>query len=294
MARARNIKPGFFENEMLAECDMATRLLFAGLWTLADREGRLEDRPVRIKMRIFPADAVDVGPMLEALALRGFIKRYVVGQMRCIQILTFAAHQTPHATEKDSEIPDEQGMLKVHERYKDKRITGAWSLVDSGLTVTQLSDKPLNPDSLNPDYLIADSLNPDSPNRVGKPTPHAQDADPPSDAAPVATQAGAVCVCLRSLGIQGVHPHRPELVELLGKGATVGNFEDAANTAKESGKPTFAYVAGIVRRRMLDAATIAGQAMSSVQRNDKRGGQQAISQTVTNADQAKRLIGLNP
>ena len=48
MARARNIKPGFFANENLAECDPLARLLFAGLWCLADREGRLEDRPKRI------------------------------------------------------------------------------------------------------------------------------------------------------------------------------------------------------------------------------------------------------
>ena len=44
MARARNIKPGFFKNEDLAECSPWARLCFAGLWTLADREGRLEDR----------------------------------------------------------------------------------------------------------------------------------------------------------------------------------------------------------------------------------------------------------
>jgi len=48
MARSRNIKPGFFRNEMLAECSPLARLLFAGLWCLADRFGRLEDRPKRI------------------------------------------------------------------------------------------------------------------------------------------------------------------------------------------------------------------------------------------------------
>ena len=37
MARARNIKPGFFTNDVLADCDPLARLLFAGLWTVADR-----------------------------------------------------------------------------------------------------------------------------------------------------------------------------------------------------------------------------------------------------------------
>ena len=55
MARARNIKPGFFLNEELVELPFSTRLLFIGLWTLADRDGRMEDKPKRIKMSLFPA-----------------------------------------------------------------------------------------------------------------------------------------------------------------------------------------------------------------------------------------------
>ena len=47
MARSRNIKPGFFSNEHLAELDFATRLLFIGMWTEADREGRRELRDGR-------------------------------------------------------------------------------------------------------------------------------------------------------------------------------------------------------------------------------------------------------
>ena len=52
MARARNIKPGFFDNETLGELPALTRLLFIGLWCLADREGRLQDRPKRIKKEL--------------------------------------------------------------------------------------------------------------------------------------------------------------------------------------------------------------------------------------------------
>jgi hypothetical protein len=59
MARARNIKPGFFANDVLAEIDPLGRLLFAGLWTIADREGRLEDRIKKIKAQILPYDDCD-------------------------------------------------------------------------------------------------------------------------------------------------------------------------------------------------------------------------------------------
>ncbi|MCX8018393.1 MAG: hypothetical protein N2690_10910, partial [Rhodocyclaceae bacterium] len=58
--RARNIKPGFYKNEDLAECSVWARLIFPGLWMMADRDGRLEDRPKRIKAELLPFDAVDV------------------------------------------------------------------------------------------------------------------------------------------------------------------------------------------------------------------------------------------
>jgi hypothetical protein len=105
MARARNIKPGFFLNEELVELPFATRLLFIGLWTLADREGRLEDKPKRIKMHLFPADDLDVDSALSALTGTGFLLRYSVDGDSFIQILAFAKHQNPHKDEKASLIP---------------------------------------------------------------------------------------------------------------------------------------------------------------------------------------------
>ena len=71
MARARNLKPAFFTNDLLAEIEPLGRLLFQGLWCLADREGRLVDRPKRIKAELFPYDDADVDVLLSALAARG-------------------------------------------------------------------------------------------------------------------------------------------------------------------------------------------------------------------------------
>ena len=48
MARSRNIKPSIMANEELAELEPLSRLLFIYLWMLADKAGRLEDRPKRI------------------------------------------------------------------------------------------------------------------------------------------------------------------------------------------------------------------------------------------------------
>ena len=44
-----------------------TRYMAAGLSCWADREGRLEDRPLKLKMEMFPADNVDVDSMLDEL-----------------------------------------------------------------------------------------------------------------------------------------------------------------------------------------------------------------------------------
>lgn len=109
MARARNLKPGFFTNEDLAECTPWARLCFAGLWTLADREGRLEDRPKRIKGQLFPFDTVDVVPLLAELAAHHFIQRYEApGGLELIQINAFLKHQNPHHREPPSILPPPQ------------------------------------------------------------------------------------------------------------------------------------------------------------------------------------------
>jgi len=105
VARARNIKPGFFLNDLLAEIEPLGRLLFAGLWTIADREGRLEDRPKKIKAAVLPYDDCDVDHLLNELSKRDFIIRYEVNGEKYIQIVKWEKHQNPHYKEVKSEIP---------------------------------------------------------------------------------------------------------------------------------------------------------------------------------------------
>lgn len=150
MARARNIKPGFFKNEDLVELPFEDRLLFIGLWTLADREGRLEDRPKRIKMEVFPADDVDVETSLTRLASTGMLHRYEVGNGRYIQIVNFLKHQRPHGQEKDSEIPPFQGQLQPRSEPLTTKVVTSSSqgdnqhalIPDTPFTDTPLSETP--------------------------------------------------------------------------------------------------------------------------------------------------------
>lgn len=105
--RSRILQPGFFQNERLAELSPLTRLLFAGLWTIADREGRFEDRPKRIKAVLLPYDNCDVDRALEELAAGpdAFICRYEVDGNKFAQILTWHRHQSIHHKEEESGIP---------------------------------------------------------------------------------------------------------------------------------------------------------------------------------------------
>lgn len=148
MARARNIKPGFFKNESLAECSPLARLLFAGLWCLADREGRLEDRPKRIRAEILPYDDGSVDDMLDELHKAGFILRYQVGAQQFIQVMNFTKHQNPHCREQESTIPApvEHGASTVQEQ-EENRTSPADSL-------------NLIPDSLNPSTTTSPSGDP--------------------------------------------------------------------------------------------------------------------------------------
>jgi hypothetical protein len=141
--RSRNIKPGFFKNERLAEIPPDARLLFIGLWLMADREGRLEDRPKRIKAEIFPYENRNIDTLLNKLWKAGFITRYKVDGHAYILVLKFKCHQNPHINEKASIIPAPSDIGTFPE--------------DSGT----------NPaDSL---LLIPSSLNPDIPHSRQKP-----------------------------------------------------------------------------------------------------------------------------
>lgn len=157
MARARNIKPSLFKNEILGTADPNVTLLFISLWCLADREGRLEDRPSRIKAETFPYKSeVDIERSLNELQRNHFIIRYKVGDLQVIQVTNFCKHQSPHNTEKQSVLPPcDSNALIIND---NGALTGNSSLSNAGLTAVKRPDS-LIPDSLIPDtgYLITNT-----------------------------------------------------------------------------------------------------------------------------------------
>lgn len=207
MARARNIKPGLFSNELLVELPAFDRLAFIGLWCLADREGRLEDRVKRIKIELFPCDDYDVDAGLSRLAAAGFISRYQVAGYSVIEIVNFQKHQSPHGSEKDSALPDINGYLTVYERKKNVVIAGSQRKVLVGELelnvkeplehVNPSLDNALIPDCgfLNPDSGFTDSKDlssadaPDGSTGSDQDEPNAQER--PGTGQPASTDSGS-------------------------------------------------------------------------------------------------------
>lgn len=153
--RARSLKPGFFKNEDLGTADPLYGIVYQGLWCLADREGRLEDRPLRIHAEVNPyRHQSSTVQALEWLRAHSFIARYKVNGVAYIAIPAFEDHQHPHVNEKPSEIsgpekadtdqldviaPDSHGASTVQAPESHQSTPS-----DSGL---------LTPSSLTPDCL---------------------------------------------------------------------------------------------------------------------------------------------
>ncbi len=113
-------------------------------------------------MELFPCDDYDVARGLQNLERAGFISVYQIAHFNVAQVLSFLVHQVPHGTEKDSELPDINGVLTVNERKDNGYITGKKSVVtvEQLLSNGVLTVKQLFLNALNPESLI---LNPDTP-----------------------------------------------------------------------------------------------------------------------------------
>lgn len=126
MARIRTIKPEFFTDDEIAALPPLVRLFYVGLWTQADREGRLKDKPRPLKATIMPYDEnFDAEDALQMLVGGGFVVRYEAkssGQYDysgpVIQIRSFTRHQCPNKKEASSRIsPPDESMVKAPNKH---------------------------------------------------------------------------------------------------------------------------------------------------------------------------------
>lgn len=143
MANRRMINSGVWCDEKFLTFDDVTRLVWFGIITTADDQGRLQDNPLLIKAQLFPADrksASLISKSLDRLTDAGMITRYEKDGKSLVQIVNWWEHQSPAwASESDYPAPDNWiDRVKVHAKGGGIQKLN-WEL-DGGYVESELPD----------------------------------------------------------------------------------------------------------------------------------------------------------
>lgn len=100
MSRIRSVHPGLHTDERFVSVQPFARLLFIGLWNECDDQGLFEWSPLKLKMRLLPADNVDAAQLLDELAAGGMVYPYEVDGRRFGAVRNFGKWQRPKKPNK--------------------------------------------------------------------------------------------------------------------------------------------------------------------------------------------------
>ena len=95
MARIRSVHPGQWTDEDFVECDYPARLLAIAIRNEADDQGVFEWKPRALKMRLFPADTLDLADLLDELVANRIVRRFEVEGKAYGAIRNFRRYQRP-------------------------------------------------------------------------------------------------------------------------------------------------------------------------------------------------------
>lgn len=107
MARIRSIHPGIFTDEAFMMASPAARMLVIGIWTEAFDDGVFEWKPVVLKARLFPADAVNVDELLQELVHLRFVTSFSVNGKNYGAVRNFCRFQNPKKPNSSRVLSDE-------------------------------------------------------------------------------------------------------------------------------------------------------------------------------------------
>ncbi len=109
MARIRSVKPEYWTDEDIAELPRDARLLFIGLWNLADEHGRVRGDARYIKGQLFPYDddltASDIDKLLDLIGAARKLVRYESASRSYLFLPTLAKHQRLEPDKVESKLP---------------------------------------------------------------------------------------------------------------------------------------------------------------------------------------------
>lgn len=107
MARIRSTHPGQWTDEEFVECQPLARLLALALRNEADDQGVFEWKPTTLKMRLMPADNVDVGALLAELETHRLVVKFEVAGKVYGAIRNFIQYQRVKKPSKVHPLPAE-------------------------------------------------------------------------------------------------------------------------------------------------------------------------------------------
>lgn len=119
MANRRMISSSVWGDEKFITFNDITRLVWFGLITNVDDQGRMQDNPLLIKAQLFPADrksASSISKAIDQLSEAGMIIRYEKEGKSLVQIVKWWEHQSPSwAAASDFPAPDNWiDRVKIH------------------------------------------------------------------------------------------------------------------------------------------------------------------------------------
>jgi hypothetical protein len=95
VSRIRSVHPGLFTDEAFVSLSPLARIFLIGLWTECDDCGLFEWSPLKLKMRILPADNADGLSLLAEIEAAGVIMRYEVNGKAYGAVRNFCQFQRP-------------------------------------------------------------------------------------------------------------------------------------------------------------------------------------------------------
>lgn len=155
MARIRSVKPEFWTDEDLADISRDARLMYIGLWNIADEHSRLRGDPRYVKGQLFPYDddlsreAVD--GLVDELAKVGKVVRYQAKGSSYLFLPTLHKHQRLDTAKVPSRLPPppSENLSDESENFPDEATSGADESAQE--TSSQVSAQSENfPDSSQP------------------------------------------------------------------------------------------------------------------------------------------------
>lgn len=223
MPRIRSIKPDFWTDEKIVELPIPARLFFIGMWTYADDYGNLSRSPAKLKMQIYPADALDVEPLVCSLLEQGLISEYAVSGHKYIHINGFKRHQRINRPSKSGLVP----------KYEER----------DGTTLTEQSPKEREKEK-EKEKEIKQNHNPTVKGRGKASRARAQEAPPPSpppvdpepdgDEPRKPSQAAVLSAAFKTGNVWGATPANPRIIALAEAGVTPEAVADVCAYAHAS------------------------------------------------------------